>query len=169
MGAAGKVRCDRIRYTMSSRVTIAMGARRPSHRLPWPPESWLVPSLRSALYGRLPLEFWSWMKMPGPSRLSRAATVSVPQPYHPISVWGEYDTSTPCLGKLAVPTQYVDELTKTQVSKPMPVHPTLAAMLRYRRANGFSLCFGRAPRPDDLIAPSRQGRVRSVRHMHRKF
>ena len=75
----------------------------------------------------------------------------------------------PTLGKLSVPTQYLDELTKTRVSKPVPVHPVLAAMLESWREEGFPFYFGRAPRPDDLLVPSRLGRVRSVHHMHRKL
>lgn len=84
-------------------------------------------------------------------------------------IWRQYDTAAPCLGKLAVPTQYLDELTKTQVSKPVPVHPTLAAMLEHWKVEGFPFYFGRGPKPDDFIVPSRLGRIRSVRHMHRRF
>ncbi len=39
----------------------------------------------------------------------------------------------------------------------MPVHPVLAAMLASWKLTGWRKMFGRAPGPDDLIVPGREG------------
>lgn len=43
--------------------------------------------------------------------------------------------------------------TKTEVSKHVPVHPVLAAMLAEWKLGGWSAMMGRTPEPDDLIVP----------------
>ncbi|MCU0693976.1 MAG: site-specific integrase [Polyangiaceae bacterium] len=84
-------------------------------------------------------------------------------------MWREYDPTLGHLGGLSVPKQYVDSETKTLVVRKIPVHPTLALMLATWRQHGFPFYFGREPRADDLLVPSRESRVRSVRHMYRKL
>ncbi len=60
-----------------------------------------------------------------------------------------YDPTLEPLGALDL------EQTKTQVPRRVPVHPTLARMLAEWKLAGWERTFGRAPRPDDLIVPTR--------------
>ncbi len=83
--------------------------------------------------------------------------------------WHDYHPEFKPLGKLIVDTQYDGDPTKTEVPREVPVHPVLATILEDWRTVGFPLLFGRPAEPHDLIVPSRRGRVRSVRHMHRKM
>lgn len=75
--------------------------------------------------------------------------------------WRDWDPKTPILGCLAVETQYDDQPLKSPDGEPrprrVPVHPTLAIILAYWRDVGFPQLFGRAPRPEDYIVPSRRG------------
>lgn len=87
--------------------------------------------------------------------------------------WRDYDPVATPLGRLVVGTQYDDQQLKTADAgiqcREVPVHPLLASMLAEWRLEGFPALFGRPPTADDLIVPSREGRVRSVRHGHRKL
>lgn len=83
--------------------------------------------------------------------------------------WRDLDSAAQPLGSLQVATQYVDQPLKTENPRAIPVHPVLAAILAEWRLVGFPRMFGRAPKPDDWIVPSREGRCRSVRHGHRKM
>jgi len=73
--------------------------------------------------------------------------------------WRDYDSHTKPLGRLVVATQADgaggDKETKTGEVREVPVHPTLAALLAEWRLGGFALVFGRHPKPDDPIVPSR--------------
>jgi integrase len=75
--------------------------------------------------------------------------------------WRDYDTGTPILGCLSVDTQYDGEPLKSPDGEPrprrVPVHPTLARLLQHWRHVGFPQMFGRSPRPEDFIVPSRRG------------
>jgi integrase len=75
--------------------------------------------------------------------------------------WRDYDPSTPILGCLSVDTQYDGEPLKSpdgeERPRRVPVHPTLALILQHWKDVGFPQLFGRAPRPDDFIFPSRRG------------
>jgi hypothetical protein len=51
----------------------------------------------------------------------------------------------------------------------MPVHPTLARILAAWKLGGFERMTGSAPRPEDLIVPSRRGRPRNANHALRRF
>jgi len=51
----------------------------------------------------------------------------------------------------------------------MPVHSTLAAMLAEWKLQGWAEMMGRAPKPDDLIIPSRMGEMRSRHHSRNKL
>jgi len=84
--------------------------------------------------------------------------------------WRDYDASAQPLGRLAVYSQYDGQALKGEgEGREVPVHPFLAWMLRGWRERGFELVIGRKPKLDDLIVPSRAGRVRSLTHMGHKF
>lgn len=75
--------------------------------------------------------------------------------------WRDYDAAAEPLGRLLVASQADeddatgDRETKTLAVRDVPVHPTLAQLLEQWRRHGFPLLFGRHPRPDDWIVPSR--------------
>lgn len=75
--------------------------------------------------------------------------------------WRDWDPKTPILGCLHVDTQYYDEPLKSpdgeERPRRVPVHPTLALILQHWKDVGFPQLFGRAPRPEDFIVPSRRG------------
>jgi integrase len=68
--------------------------------------------------------------------------------------WSQYDPRAEPLGSIALGK------TKTSVPRLIPVHPTLARILAEWRLSGWESTFGRRPRPDDLIVPTRLGTVR---------
>jgi integrase len=63
--------------------------------------------------------------------------------------WRQYDTALEPLGAINL------ERTKTQVPRCVPVHPTLARILRDWRDGGWERTYGRAPTNDDFIVPTR--------------
>ena len=75
--------------------------------------------------------------------------------------WRDWDPNTPILGCLNVDTQYYDEPLKSpdgeERPRRVPVHRTLAIILQHWKDVGFPQLFGRAPRPEDFIVPSRRG------------
>lgn len=72
--------------------------------------------------------------------------------------WRDYDEVAKPLGRLLVATQGDDdEETKTLAPREVPVHAELAKLLKTWRRTGFPQFFGRHPRPDDWILPSRAG------------
>jgi Phage integrase, N-terminal SAM-like domain len=79
--------------------------------------------------------------------------------------WRSLDEHTRPLMQLAISHSY-DRETKTATPRLVPVHPVLAEILMEWKAEGFARLMGRPPRPDDLLVPSRTGRMRS-RHQHR--
>lgn len=81
--------------------------------------------------------------------------------------WRDWDASALPLGRLTVATQYDDQPLKTERPREVPVHPVLVLLLAHWKSFGFALYFGREPIADDLMVPSRLGRTRSHRHMHR--
>jgi integrase len=69
-----------------------------------------------------------------------------------------YDPTIRPLGRLLVARSYntrrnAEKGTKTDVTKHVPVHPVLAAMLGEWKLGGWAAMMGRAPGPDDLIVP----------------
>jgi integrase len=58
------------------------------------------------------------------------------------------------LTRLMVAHSY-DGRTKTEVTRAVPVHPTLAKMLTAWRTKHWERIYGRAPTPDDYVAPTR--------------
>jgi len=69
--------------------------------------------------------------------------------------WNQYDEAAEPLGRICLGK------TKTNVPREIPVHPTLAAILAQWKLTGFQFVFGRQPRPEDLIVPTRTNRVRT--------
>lgn len=83
--------------------------------------------------------------------------------------WAHYDPAARPLGRIRCATQYDGlELKGGGREREIPVHPVLAAILEEWRTVGFPALFGRAPKSDDWIVPSRLGRVRSVSHMYKR-
>ena len=74
--------------------------------------------------------------------------------------WRDYDPKAEPLGCLSVDTQYDDQPLKTAHKEPrprrVPVHPELAKVLAAWKLGGFAKQFGRPPRDDDFIVPSRR-------------
>lgn len=72
--------------------------------------------------------------------------------------WRHYDPTKQPLGELLVAFSYstlrsCEKTTKTDSSKHIPVHPTLAAMLAEWKLGGWAAMMGRHPEPDDLVVP----------------
>jgi integrase len=66
-----------------------------------------------------------------------------------------YDPTQEPLGRLLVATSYDRGRTKTDVTRRVPVHPALAAHLAEWLANGWPAVYGREPKPDDYLVPTR--------------
>jgi len=72
--------------------------------------------------------------------------------------WRHYDPTAQPLGRLLVATSYntkrnATKGTKTETTKTIPVHSTLAAMLAEWKLGGWAAMMGRPPTADDLIIP----------------
>lgn len=72
--------------------------------------------------------------------------------------WRHYDPVVKPLGKLTVARSYntrkhTEKGTKTNATRSVPLHPTLAAILAAWKLSGWAAMMGRAPEPDDLIVP----------------
>jgi len=83
--------------------------------------------------------------------------------------WRNYDDTREPLGKLVVARSYDHATTKSKRPREVPVHPALAAMLAAWRSKGCVEILGREPKPDDLLVPSREGRMRSRHHTLNKL
>ena len=93
--------------------------------------------------------------------------------------WEDYDASVTPLGRIHLFRQWhTEKLTYTGlkgkrnepgIPRDIPVHPTLASMLASWKIEGFPKFFGRFPRPEDPIVPSRRDKHRSIRHSLRRF
>jgi integrase len=79
--------------------------------------------------------------------------------------WRDLDEAAVPLMCLAIARSY-NQRTKTDAPRQVPVHPVLMKILMEWKRIGFVQMTGREPLPDDLIVPSRRGRMRS-RHQHR--
>lgn len=66
--------------------------------------------------------------------------------------WGDWDEAPVPLGALVIERQYSGEVLKTERPRIVPVHPALAAALRWWR-NRWSFYFLSTPGPEDLIVP----------------
>jgi integrase len=83
--------------------------------------------------------------------------------------WRNYDGTARPLGQLVIARSYANSSTKSGRPRLMPVHSTLAAMLAEWKLKGWAEMMGRAPKPDDLIIPSREGNMRSRHHSRNKL
>lgn len=84
----------------------------------------------------------------------------------------EYPNS---LDMILVAYSYGRPFPKGDIPRPVPVHPTLAAILAEWKLTGWQRMFGRPPTPDDLViplppdAPSKKGRWRSKDWVLKRF
>jgi len=69
--------------------------------------------------------------------------------------WRHYDPTLEPLGRLVIATSYDTGRTKTEVTRRVPVHPTLGKILAAWKLSHWERIYGRAPTPDDLIVPTR--------------
>jgi len=88
--------------------------------------------------------------------------------------WRDYDPELRPLGRLKIETSYStktkkEKNVKTEVARHVPVHPVYAALLAEWKLSGWEQLIGRAPSPDDLIVPSREGAFRNANHMLHRF
>lgn len=67
--------------------------------------------------------------------------------------WRHWTPMEP-LSKFSIARTYHDKRTKTDVTRPVPVHPELARVLE-RWANLWPIIYGRQPTPDDFVVPTR--------------
>ena len=74
--------------------------------------------------------------------------------------WCDYDEGCRPLEKLVVCRSYERDGTKTQVTREVPVHPTLSIVLDRWKKRGWKQKYGRAPKGDDLIVPTEEFEVR---------
>jgi integrase len=68
--------------------------------------------------------------------------------------WRHYDSDARPLGRLVVANSHGRKGTKTGVTRELPVHPALAAMLATWKLSGWAALVGRQPLPDDFLLPS---------------
>jgi len=66
-----------------------------------------------------------------------------------------YEVTHEPLGRLVVATSYDTGRTKTEVTRRVPVHATLAKILEAWKLSHWERIYGRAPTIDDLIMPTR--------------
>jgi integrase len=83
--------------------------------------------------------------------------------------WGDLDKDADPFASMNVTRAWSNarnrmDTTKTETTRKAPVHPAAFFLLQQWRDVGFPKMFGRAPEPDDLIVPSREGRPRSSNH-----
>ena len=64
--------------------------------------------------------------------------------------WRQVELDAEPLGRISLGSD-----TKTLVARLVPVHPTLAKMLAAWKLSGWHAVYGRAPKPDDLVVPTR--------------
>lgn len=76
--------------------------------------------------------------------------------------WSDYDEGVKPLGRITVERSLGRDTTKTDTPRPIPVHPTLAAILTDWKAVGFETLVKRPPRSDDPIVPGARGVARTV-------
>lgn len=69
--------------------------------------------------------------------------------------WRHYDPTLEPLGRLVIATSYDTGRTKTEVTRRVPVHATLAKILAAWKLAHWERIYGRPPTSDDLIVPTR--------------
>ena len=83
--------------------------------------------------------------------------------------WSDRNKSCAPLGKLTVSRSGEKARTKTQLTREIPIHPALAALLDEWEATGWEAKFGRKPTPNDLLIPTEDHRVRKPQDSLKKF
>ena len=83
--------------------------------------------------------------------------------------WSSYDEAVKPLGRLIISRSGEKHGTKTQLTRQVPVHPTLATMLGRWKRSGWKEKYGREPRPEDLILPTEDLKVRKAAHTLKAF
>jgi integrase len=83
--------------------------------------------------------------------------------------WRHYDATIEPLGRLLIATSYNNKRTKTDVTRRVPVHPTLAAILAAWKLSHWERVYGRVPQPDDLVVPARTMRPITANAAHKVF
>ncbi len=68
--------------------------------------------------------------------------------------WCDYDDGCEPLGKLVISRSYEKDGTKTQMTREIPVHPTLATILETWKGSGWKRKYKRQPTAEDLIVPT---------------
>ncbi len=69
--------------------------------------------------------------------------------------WRHYDPTLEPLGRLVIATSYDTGRTKTEVTRRVPVHPTLGRILAAWKISHWERIYGGAPSADDLVVPTR--------------
>lgn len=77
--------------------------------------------------------------------------------------WSQYDDRTKPLGSLHL------AYTKQGVPRSVPVHPTLAKILKAWREHGYRATYGRDPERGDLVVTTRAGRRRKADEAQKQF
>ena len=76
-------------------------------------------------------------------------------------VWSDIDDTAPELARITLARQVSGSLKEDRynqgLTRTIPLHPTLAAVLKAWRHEGWPTYFGRFPGPDDLVVPSPSG------------
>ena len=83
--------------------------------------------------------------------------------------WRDYDPGCKPLGKLVVCRSYERDGTKTQMTREVPVHPTLATLLDAWKSDGWARTYKRSPKPEDLIVPTANFTARSAANTLKQF
>jgi integrase len=86
--------------------------------------------------------------------------------------WEKVEPAEP-LNRIVIDTSYDHDMTKTDVDRHVPAHPTLAAILAEWKLTGWAAMFGRVPSPSDLVCPvspepPRKGRMKPAGSMRDK-
>lgn len=68
-------------------------------------------------------------------------------------LWRNVQAELDPLGMIFVANNYEHPMPKGDVCRPVPTHPTLAAILAEWRLHGWALMMGRQPNPEDLVLP----------------
>ena len=82
--------------------------------------------------------------------------------------WRDLDETAEQLKRLDISRSY-DQATKTESPRSVPVHPVLDKIIMEWKRDGFFTIMGRRPTRDDLIVPSRRGRIRSRHQVRNTF
>lgn len=75
--------------------------------------------------------------------------------------WSDIAEASP-LDRITIARSYEGPV-KTDRPRAMPVHPALAAILESWLASGWEATYGRAPKPEDLVVPTRRFGMRNDR------